>query len=144
MTYLCKVLVVVLAMCVSAEVLAEIRTGGSGSLGSFRVSRYSAQSLANPFGAGSPYRPDGLMNPYSRYGSPYSPYSWTNPYATQAPRLYEGNRYRGRWSANPFDADSTSNPFGRYGSPYSPDSLRNPYGAGSPYNTRPLDVYRGR
>jgi hypothetical protein len=44
---------------------------------------YDYDCLNNPYGAGSPYKPDGLMNPYSRYGSPYSNDSWTNPYATK-------------------------------------------------------------
>ena len=119
---------------------AKIRVGGgrpsahtprspsnSAPLGAFRVNRYDPDSVANPYGAGSPYRTDGLMNPYSPYGSRYSNRSWRNPYATQAPRLYEGRRYRGRWSTNRYDPDSTSNPYGRYGSPYSPDSINNPY-----------------
>ena len=33
---------------------------------------YDPNSLANPYGAGSPYKPNGLLNPYSQYGSPYS------------------------------------------------------------------------
>src|SRR5262249_23091644 len=98
------------------------------------VCPYDWQCLNNPYGAGSPYKPDGLMNPYSQYGSPYSNKSWTNPYATDAPRLYDSQgNYRGRLSTNPYDPDSVSNPYGRYGSRYSPDSLRNPYGAGNPY-----------
>lgn len=106
---------------------------------------YDPRCLNNPYGAGSPYKADGLMNPYSRYGSPYSNESWTNPYATNAPRLYdsEGN-YRGRLSTNPYDPDSISNPYGRYGSPYSPDSIRNPYGAGNPYDPRPIWVVPSR
>ena len=140
---------VVMALVVASDALAEIRLGGNrdagrGSLGTMRDNPYSSESLSNPFGAGSPYRSNGLMNPYSVYGSPYSNQSWRNPYATQAPKLYEGNSYRGRWSANRFDHDSTSNPFGRYGSPYSPESIRNPFGAGNPYNPRPIYVYPGK
>jgi hypothetical protein len=93
---------------------------------------YDPRCLSNPYGAGSPYKADGLMNPYSRYGSPHSSQSWTNPYATDAPKLYRDGQYRGRWCANPYDPDSLSNPYGRYGNPYSPDSLNNPYGAGNP------------
>src|SRR5437773_8415771 len=89
---------------------------------------YDPNCLNNPYGAGSPYKADGLMNPYSQYGSPFSNKSWTNPYATDAPRLFDNQgNYRGRLSTNPYDPDSTSNPFGRYGSPYSPDSINNPY-----------------
>lgn len=95
---------------------------------------HDPRCLNNPYGAGSPYKPDGLMNPYSQYGSPYSNKSWTNPYATDAPKLYDSQgNYRGRLSSNPYEADSTSNPYGRYGSRYSPDSINNPYGAGNPY-----------
>lgn len=96
---------------------------------------YDPRCLNNPYGAGSPYRPNGLMNPYSEYGSQYSNKSWTNPYATDAPRIYDNQgQYRGRMSTNPYDPDSVSNPSGRYGNPYSPDSINNPYGAGNPYN----------
>ncbi|MEJ2574962.1 MAG: hypothetical protein P8164_15490 [Gammaproteobacteria bacterium] len=96
---------------------------------------YDTNCLDNPYGAGSPYKSDGLMNPYSEYGSPYSNKSWTNPNATDAPKLYdsEGN-YRGKLSTKPYDPDSVSNPYGRYGSQYSPDSINNPYGAGNPYS----------
>lgn len=97
---------------------------------------YDYDCLNNPYGAGSPYKPDGLMNPYSEYGSPYSNKSWTNPYATDAPRIVrEDGTYHGKLSTNPYDLDSISNPYGRYGNPYSPDSLNNPYGAGNPYST---------
>ena len=107
----------------------------------FAACPYDPNCLNNPYGAGNPHRPDGLMNPYSRYGSPYSNKSWTNPYATDAPRIYDNQgRYRGRLSANPYDPDSTSNPYGRYGSPFSPDSINNPYGAGNPFSTEPLYV----
>ena len=117
------------------------------ALGIGLVSSASAQNcpfdprcLNNPYGAGNPYKADGLMNPYSRHGSPYSNDSHTNPYATNAPKLYDqqGN-YRGRLSANPYDPDSTSNPFGRYGNPYSPDSINNPFGAGNAHSP-PLRV----
>ncbi len=36
------------------------------------VCPYDPNCLNNPYGAGSPYKADGLMNPYSQYGSPYS------------------------------------------------------------------------
>ena len=107
----------------------------------YGVNRYNPNSLANPYGAGSPYKPDGLMNPYSQYGSKYSNKSWTNPYATDAPKLYDSQgNYRGKLSANPYDLDSTSNPYGRYGSKYSVDSINNPYGAGNPYSPTPIIV----
>jgi len=110
-------------------------------LGALNANRYDPNSLANPYGAGSPYKANGLMNPYSQYGSPYTNKSWRNPYATDAPKLYDSQgKYHGRLSTNPYDADSTSNPYGRYGSKYSPDSINNPYGAGNPYSTRPIYV----
>jgi hypothetical protein len=40
---------------------------------------YDPNCLNNPHGADSPYKPDGLTNPYSPYDSPYSDKSWTNP-----------------------------------------------------------------
>ena len=46
---------------------------------------YDQDCLNNPYGAGSPYKPNGLINPYGEYGSRYSNKSWTNPYATDAP-----------------------------------------------------------
>jgi hypothetical protein len=102
---------------------------------------YDPNSLANPYGAGSPYKADGLMNPYSQYGSPYSSKSWRNPYATDAPKLYDSQgNYAGKLSSNPYDPDSTANPYGRYGSPYSSQSINNPYGLGSPYRTDPIYV----
>ncbi len=115
------------------------------SIPSFGANRYDPDSLANPYGAGSPYKADGLMNPYSQYGSPYSSKSWRNPYATDTPRLYDSDgNYRGKLSSNPYDADSVSNPYGRYGSPYSSDSIRNPYGAGNPYLNSPIYVVPSR
>ncbi len=89
---------------------------------------YDHDCLNNPYGAGSPYKPDGLLNPHSEYGSPYSNKSWSNPYATDAPKIYDSQgNYKGRLSTNPYDPDSTSNPYGKYGNPYSPDSINNPY-----------------
>lgn len=108
-----------------------------------QVGSYSPASLANPYGAGSPYKADGLMNPYSQYGSPYSSTSWRNPYATDTPKLYDSQgNYRGKFSSNPYDPDSISNPYGKYGSPYSSYSVNNPYGFGSPYRTDPVWVVR--
>ena len=104
-------------------------------LGNLSANLFGFDSTANQFGAGSPFAPDGINNPYSLYGSPFSNQSATNPLATDAPRLYDqSGNYRGKLSTNPFYPDSTSNQFGRYGSPFSPDSLNNPYGAGSPFN----------
>ena len=108
---------------------------------SLAVCPYDPDCLDNPYGAGSPYKSDGLMNPYSEYGSPYSNKSWTNPYATDAPKIYdEQGNYRGKLSTNPYDPDSVSNPYGEYGSPYSSESLNNPYGAGNPYSNEEFHV----
>lgn len=106
---------------------------------------YDSNCLNNPYGAGSPYKADGLMNPYSQYGSKFSDKSWTNPYATDAPRVYDSRgNFRGRLSSNPYDADSISNPYGRYGSKHSADSINNPYGAGNPYSSEKLYVLPSR
>ena len=114
-------------------------------LADLRANRYDSNSLHNPYGAGSRYRSDGLMNPYSQYGSPYSNDSWRNPYATNPPRIYSGSgRYYGEFSTNRFAPDSTSNRYGRYGSRFSPDSVNNPYGAGSRYLQQPLYVWPRR
>lgn len=102
---------------------------------------YDLNCLDNPYGAGNPYKADGLMNPYSQYGSQYSNKSWTNPYATDCPKVYDdyGN-YRGKLCANQYDPESISNQYGRYGSPYSSESINNPYGAGNPYLNRKFYV----
>jgi len=108
---------------------------------SFAACPYDPNCLDNPYGAGSPYKADGLMNPYSKNGSRYSNDSWTNPYATNAPKIYDQNgNYKGRLSTNPYEADSTSNPYGRYGSPYSPDSINNLYGVGNSFSRGNLTV----
>ncbi len=103
-------------------------------LGNLSANEFDPNSIANEFGAGSPYSSNSITNEFGLYGSPFSNQSFTNPYATDAPKLYDqqGN-YRGKLSTNPYDPDSVSNPYGRYGNPYSSESLNNPYGAGSPY-----------
>ncbi len=114
---------------------------GRSSYASGYGGSYDPKSLSNPYGAGSPYKTDGLMNPYSKYGSQYSNNSWNNSYATNAPKLYDANgKYLGRLSTNKYDPDSVSNPYGKYGSKYSSDSINNPYGAGNPYNKSPIYV----
>jgi hypothetical protein len=108
-------------------------------------SQYDPNCLSNPYGAGSPYKANGLMNPYSQFGSQYSNKSWTNPYATDAPKLYDNNgNYRGKLSSNQYDPDSTANPNGRYGSKFSPDSINNPYGAGNPYSNQKIYIVPSR
>jgi len=48
-----------------------------------------------PFGAGSPFKPNGLNDPFSNQSA-------TNPFATDSPRLYDQQgHYRGKLSANP-------------------------------------------
>jgi hypothetical protein len=102
---------------------------------------YDSNCIDNPYGAGNPYKSDGLMNPYSDQGSKYSNKSWANPYATDAPKLYDSQgKYRGKLSTNKYDPDSVSNPYGKYGSKYSADSINNPYGAGNPYSNNPIYV----
>ena len=117
----------------------------SRPLADLNAKRYDTNSLSNKYGSGSPYKVDGLNNPYSRFGSRYSNQSATNPYATNPPKIYGSNgTYHGELSANPYGMDSTSNPYSHYGSRYSPSSINNPYGAGSRYRTNPLYVYPGR
>ena len=97
------------------------------SLSAHAACPYDPACLDNPYGAGSPYKADGINNPYSQYGSQFSNKSANNPLATDAPKLFDrqGN-YRGRLSTNELHPDSTSNPIGRYGSEISPDSINNP------------------
>jgi hypothetical protein len=88
-------------------------------LGALNVNHYDPNSVQNPYGAGSPYKADGLMNPYSEYGSKYSDKSWNNPYATDPPKLYDSQgNYRGTLSNNPYDPDSIFNPYSPYASEY--------------------------
>ena len=56
-------------------------------LGELSANPFNPASTSNPFGAGSPFKSDGINNPCSPYGSPFSNQSATNPYATDAPRL---------------------------------------------------------
>lgn len=65
-----------------------------------RANRFDPNSLSNPYGTGSRYKTDGLMNPYSQYGSRYSNDSWRNPYATNPPKLYSDGKYLGELSTN--------------------------------------------
>ena len=111
-------------------------SASANDLGELSANPCQQNSTANKYGAGSPFAPNGINNPFSPYGSPFSNQSARNLYGTDAPRLYDqqGN-YRGKLSANPYDPDSTSSPYGRYGSPLSPDSINNPYGAGSPFRS---------
>ena len=84
-------------------------------LGQLSANPYNPDSIANPYGAGSPYKADGVNNRYGVYGSPYSPKSATNPHATQPPKLYDAQgNYRGELSANRYAPDSISNFYGRY------------------------------
>jgi hypothetical protein len=64
-------------------------------LGELSANPYNPDSTSNPFGAGSPFKPDGINNLFSNQSA-------TNPFAIDAPRLYDqqGN-YRGKLSANP-------------------------------------------
>ena len=57
------------------------------NLGELSANPYNPDSTSNHFGAGSPFKSDGINNPFSPYGSPFSNQSVTNPFATDAPRL---------------------------------------------------------
>ena len=131
-------------LIVAAFVALVCSSESFAQLGDLRSNRYDYNSLENPYGAGSRFKSNGLMNPYSRYGSPYSNQSWRNPYASSPPRMYSSEGYHGELSTNRYRSDSTSNRFGRYGSQYSPYSINNRYGAGNSYLNRPLWVYPGR
>lgn len=119
----------IVVLLVSGPVLAQAEY-----LGDLSANPFNPNSLANLFGAGSPFAFKSPTNPFGPYGSPFSDRSATNPLTWRAPRLYDREgHYRGKLSANPYDPDSISNPFGRYGSPFSPDSVNNLFGAGSPF-----------
>jgi hypothetical protein len=133
-----------LLVVVVLVVMCGVVRGERRYLGALREDPYRRDSLSNVYGAGNPYRLDGLLNSRSRYGSEYSDESWRNPMGRRAPVLYEGGEYRGRLSVNPYERDSVSNPYGRYGSEYSRESINNPYGAGNPYKRVPIRVYSGR
>ena len=135
-----------LVLLFAAPCYGQISFGGRSrqSSADLRANRFDPNSLSNPYGAGSRYKTDGLMNPYSQYGSRYSNDSWRNPYATNPPKLYSDGKYLGELSTNRYSPDSTSNPYGQYGSRYSPDSINNPFGAGSRYSTQPIWVYPSR
>lgn len=52
-----------------------------------RIARSGSNALGNEYEAGSPYKSDGLFNPYSKYGSRYSSTSAFNKHATNPPRV---------------------------------------------------------
>jgi hypothetical protein len=116
--------------------LTTPQTSVAEDLGALSANPFDSDSMANPFGKGSPFALTGVNHPFSSYGSPFSNTSASILFATDAPKLYDqqGN-YRGKLSTNPFEADSTSNPVGRYGAPFSQDSVKNPFGAGSPFRS---------
>lgn len=123
------------------EAKEPLRPAPKSALGVLNGNPSDPDSLSNRYGAGSPHKADGLMNPYSRYGSPYSEESATNPYATNPPKLVdsEGN-YLGELTANPHRKDSISNPYGRYGNPSSPLSVNNPNGPANAANAKKIYV----
>jgi len=52
-----------------------------------RIARNGPNALGNKYDAGSPYKHNGLFNPYSKYGSQYSSTSAFNKYATDPPKV---------------------------------------------------------
>ena len=58
-------------------------------LGNLSANEYDPNSIANPYGAGSPYSSNSVTNEFGLYGSPFSNQSATNPYGTEAPRLHD-------------------------------------------------------
>ena len=111
------------------------------SLRTLNGNQFDPDSVSNPYGAGSPYKPDGVNNQFGPNGSPYSNTSATNPYATKPPILVDSNgKYLGELTTNQFSPDSVSNPFGKYGNPYLPDSINNPLGAGNPNSPKKIYI----
>ena len=55
-------------------------------LGNLSANEFDPNSIANPFGAGSPYSSNSVTNELGIYGNPYSNQSAMNPCATEAPR----------------------------------------------------------
>jgi hypothetical protein len=49
-------------------------------LGNLSANEFDQNSIANPFGAGSPYSSNSVTNEFGIYGSPYSNQSATNSY----------------------------------------------------------------
>ena len=70
-----RVLLTVLFVLIPFTIHAEY-------LGNLSANEYDPNSIANPFGAGSPYSSNSVTNEFGMYGSPYSSQSATNPYAT--------------------------------------------------------------
>ena len=56
----------------------------AGDLGELSANPFNPESTSNPLGAGSPFKSDGINNPFSPYGSPFSNQSAKNPFATDA------------------------------------------------------------
>jgi hypothetical protein len=95
-------------------------------VGNLNNNQYDPNSISNQYGKyGSRYSNDSLNNPYGA----------GNPYKNKNIKLYdqEGN-FRGNLNNNKYDINSISNPYGKYGSKYSQESINNPYGAGNQYN----------
>ena len=59
-------------------------------LGDYNASRYSPNSISNPYGEyGNRYSPESVNNRFGRYGSPYSSESIRYPYPSeQSPKLF--------------------------------------------------------
>lgn len=54
--------------------------------GNLNSNPYDPNGVSNPYGRyGSPYSPDSVNNPYGQFGSQYSPQSPNNPYGTGMP-----------------------------------------------------------
>lgn len=66
---------------------AEVVAADGRNLGVITRNVYNTRSIANPFGAGSPYDPASINNPYGTYGNPYSILSPFNPYTATPPRI---------------------------------------------------------
>lgn len=64
-------------------------------LGRLNANRHDPEGVSNPYGRyGSPYSSTSIRKPYSAYGSPYSAISPNNPYASQPPVVVYPNALR--------------------------------------------------
>ena len=81
--------------------------GGIGST----CSKFSADSIENPFGKGNQFQSDSLRNRFGKHGSVFSNESWTNPFATEPPAVIQKDRIRLDYG---FKGDLTANDFNPY------------------------------
>ncbi len=111
-----KIIILALAAILFAQSGNVDVVGSDGKyLGKANTNKYDPNSISNPYGQyGSKYSPNSVNNEYGSYGSKYSTESAKNPYATEPPKLFEDNTYKGNLSTNKYDPNSVSNPYSTY------------------------------